>query len=87
MLILSKDKSALCKLQLTVSFHRDKPRLDLREYYLDDSGEYRPSRKGITIPTPGLADDIATALQRGSEELRRLTAGGGFGSGTAEEDS
>lgn len=38
--------------------------IDVRTFWLDDSDEWRPSKKGIAIPVD-LAEDVAAAIQKG----------------------
>lgn len=38
--------------------------IDIRTFWSDDSGEWRPSKKGIAIPIE-LAPQIAEAVQKG----------------------
>ena len=40
--------------------------IDIRTFWLDDSDEWRPSKKGIAIPIE-LAGDVADAMRKGLE--------------------
>lgn len=49
------------RLRLTVQPYRGAPRIDLRLWYVDASGELQPGKKGMTVPTDAVAD-LVTAL-------------------------
>lgn len=37
--------------------------IDVRQYYKDSDGEFKPTRKGVTFP-PDLLQDVITALKK-----------------------
>ena len=50
---------SVIRVQKTI--YKDKTYLDIRKYYLEeDSGEFKPTRKGITIPIE-LAENVLKA--------------------------
>ena len=51
---------SVIRVQKTI--YKDKTYLDIRKYYLEeDSGEFKPTRKGITIPIE-LAEKVEMAI-------------------------
>ena len=68
MLKQHKGLVCVCRRKATVSIFRNKPMVNIREYY-DKDGEEMPGRKGISLPTEqwlklrdGL-DALSAALQ------------------------
>ena len=47
---------------------RKRQYIEVRTYYMDNEGEWKPTRKGITL-TPELMKDVHTALGTALEEL------------------
>ena len=47
---------------------RKRQYIEVRAYYMDDEGEWKPTRKGITL-TPDLMKEVHTALGTALEEL------------------
>lgn len=37
--------------------------IDIRQYYLDDDGKFKPTKKGVTFP-PDLLQDIINGLKK-----------------------
>jgi len=51
---------SVIRVQKTI--YKEKTYLDIRKYYLEeDSGEFKPTRKGITIPIE-LAENVEMAI-------------------------
>jgi len=42
--------------------YRDRKYIDIRQYYKDREGEFRPTKKGVTF-SPDLLDDVIESLQ------------------------
>ncbi len=61
-------KNSLEKIRIEKREYKGKEFIDMRTYYLDDSGEWKPSPKGITFKVE-LLEDIISALE--SERTRR----------------
>jgi hypothetical protein len=58
---------AFGRIRFSVSTWRGRERLDIREYYQDEaSGEWLPTRKGISLPR-----DFLPELLEGVEALRK----------------
>jgi len=53
------EKNSLTSIKICTSSVNGSPRVDIREYYTDkESGEKRPSKKGINIPLTRLSNLI-----------------------------
>jgi len=48
--VYSFEKNALEEVRASLSTFRGKQYLDLRVYYKADDGEYKPTKKGLTLP-------------------------------------
>lgn len=60
-LVHSFMKNALEEVRVSVSTFKGKKYIDFRVYYQDDSGEYKPSKKGIAI-SPELLPELEKAI-------------------------
>lgn len=60
-LVHSFMKNALEEVRVSVSAYKGKKYVDLRVYYQDDNGEYKPSKKGIAI-SPDLLPELENAI-------------------------
>jgi hypothetical protein len=60
-LVHSFMKNALEEIRVSVSTYKGKKYVDLRVYYQDDNGEYKPSKKGIAI-SPELLPELENAI-------------------------
>jgi len=52
------EKSALERIQIEMKEYKKKKYLDIRTYYRSDEGEWKPTKKGVTIPPEALEDLI-----------------------------
>lgn len=52
-LIAQFEKNATEVVRVSITEFRGRKLIDLRVYYTDDEGEYRPTRKGISISVDG----------------------------------
>ena len=52
-LIAQFEKNATEVVRVSITEFRGRKLIDLRVYYTDDEGEYRPTRKGIAIAVDG----------------------------------
>ncbi len=59
------------EVRATVREYRGRTYIDLRIYYMDNSGEWRPTRKGIALSTEFLTD-LRTCVNKFEEELKAL---------------
>ena len=60
-LVSSIDKSLGNRIHVRISRFKDRDYLDIRNYYEDDAGEWKPTRKGISVPVE-FYDDVMKAL-------------------------
>ena len=66
-------KSTDRQLRITLQEYRQDPVLDVRFYYLDGkSGEWRPTRQGITLTSSDMIEDLMKVLPQASTELISL---------------
>lgn len=56
-------KNALEEVRASISRFRGKEYIDLRVYYKADDGEYRPSKKGVTL-VPELLKELEEAVRK-----------------------
>jgi hypothetical protein len=56
-------KNALEEIRASIRHYRGKEYIDLRVYYQADDGEYRPSKKGITV-SPDLFREVEEAVKK-----------------------
>lgn len=49
-LVRAIDKSLGNRIHIRISEFKDRDYLDIRNYYEDDAGEWKPTRKGIAVP-------------------------------------
>ena len=65
-LVHSFDRSPTEQIQVALSRYKGKTYVDLRIYYKASDGEYRPTKKGITVSPdllPELGESIRLALK------------------------
>jgi len=60
-LVRAIDKGLGNRIHIRISEFRERDYLDIRNYYEDDAGEWKPTRKGIAIPVE-FYDDLMDAL-------------------------
>ncbi|MCR4403860.1 MAG: transcriptional coactivator p15/PC4 family protein [Candidatus Acetothermia bacterium] len=68
-LIKAFERGAGQQLQIRLINFRGREYLDLRNFYLDENNEWKPTRKGIAIPTE-LYEELMAALQEVGEILK-----------------
>ena len=68
MLIGEIQKNATEKLKVLISEFKGFTFLDIRIYYEDDQGEYKPTRKGITLKKEDI-EPLIKLLQEGDKKL------------------
>ncbi len=67
-LIHSFAKNALEEIRVSLNVFRGRQYIDIRTYYKSDEGEYRPSKKGVTL-SPELLPDLQEAVNKLAETL------------------
>ena len=60
-LVSAIDKSLDNRIHVRISRFKDRDYLDIRNYYEDDAGEWKPTRKGVSVPVE-FYDDVMKAL-------------------------
>ncbi len=66
--VYSFQKNALEEVRASITSFRGKKYFDIRVYYKADDGEFKPSKKGITL-APSLIEDIEEAIKKLKEAL------------------
>jgi len=67
-LVHSFMKNALEEIRVSISTFKGKKYLDIRVFYQDDSGEFKPSKKGVAL-SPELLGELEAALSKVKETL------------------
>jgi hypothetical protein len=62
-LIHAFPKNPLEEIRVSLTVFKKKQYIDLRVYYKGDDGEYRPSKKGITVSLD-LLPDLVEAIEK-----------------------
>ncbi|MBU1050209.1 transcriptional coactivator p15/PC4 family protein [Candidatus Bipolaricaulota bacterium] len=60
-LVRAIDKGLGNRIHIRISRFKDRDYLDIRNYYEDDAGEWKPTRKGISVPVE-FYDDVMESL-------------------------
>jgi len=56
-------KNDFSKIVLSIDTFNDKTFLSIRQYYKNDDGEFKPTKKGVTVP-PDKINALVQALQK-----------------------
>lgn len=67
--VYSFSKNALEEVRASITSFKGKKYLDIRIYYKTDDGDYKPSKKGITL-SPALIDEIEEAVRRVKDAIK-----------------
>lgn len=67
-LVHSFDRSSTEQVQVSLSTYKGKTYVDLRIYYKASDGEYRPTKKGITL-SPDLLSELGEAVRKLIEKV------------------
>ena len=67
-LVHSFDRSATEQVQVSLSKYKGKTYADIRIYYKADGGEYRPTKKGITV-SPAQLPELGEAIRKLMEKV------------------
>ena len=68
MLITEVEKNMKERIRISIEEYRGSTFIDLRVYWQDEQGEWRPSKKGIALNDECI-DPVIEALQKASKEL------------------
>ena len=60
-LVSAIDKGLGNRIHIRISRFKDRDYLDIRNFYEDDAGEWKPTRKGVSVPVE-FYDDLMAAL-------------------------
>lgn len=61
------EKNPIERIQVELKEYRKKQYLDIRTYYRSDDGDWKPTKKGVTIP-PDCMEDLLQAVIKINEE-------------------
>lgn len=61
------EKNPIERIQVELKEYRKKQYLDIRTYYRSDDGDWKPTKKGVTIP-PDSMEDLVQAVNKINEE-------------------
>ena len=67
-LVRAIDRGLGNRIHIRISEFRDRDYLDIRNYYEDDAGEWKPTRKGIAVPVE-FYDELMDALAAAKAEI------------------
>ena len=67
-LVRAIDKSLGNRIHIRISRFKDRDYLDIRNYYEDDAGEWKPTRKGIAVPVE-FYDELMESLTAAKDEI------------------
>ena len=69
-LVRTIDKGLGNRIHIRISRFKDRDYLDIRNYYEDDAGEWKPTRKGIAVPVE-FYDELMESLTAAKEEIAK----------------
>jgi len=69
-LVRAIDKGLGNRIHIRISRFKDRDYLDIRNYYEDDAGEWKPTRKGIAVPVE-FYDELMESLVAAKDEIGR----------------
>jgi len=67
-LVRAIDKGLGNRIHIRISEFRERDYLDIRNYYEDDAGEWKPTRKGIAIPVE-FYDELMEGLTAANDTI------------------
>lgn len=56
-------KSETTKIKVSQSEYNGVPRVDIREYYMSDDGEWRPTKRGVSVKEE-MFDDLKKIINK-----------------------
>lgn len=60
------------RLRVSLENFKGRDYIDLRIYYQEDNGEWKPTKKGVTV-SPEKIDEIISFFSKAKEELSKLS--------------
>jgi hypothetical protein len=70
MLIGEIERNATERVRISTESYKGRDYLDVRIYYQDNNGEWKPTKKGVTI-SPEKIDELSELVKKASEELKK----------------
>ena len=70
MLIGEIQKNSTEKIRVSIESYKGHEFIDVRVYYEDDTGEWRPTKKGIAIPTDK-AEELLALIKKAYGEISK----------------
>jgi len=67
-LVRAIDKGLGNRIHIRISRFKDRDYLDIRNYYEDGAGEWKPTRKGIAVPVE-FYDELMESLTAAKDEI------------------
>ena len=68
MLIAELEKNPTEQIRVSIEEYRNSVFVDLRVYWQDKDGEWKPSKRGIALPAQAI-DGVIAALRKGKKAL------------------
>ncbi|MBU0533202.1 MAG: transcriptional coactivator p15/PC4 family protein [Candidatus Omnitrophica bacterium] len=65
------EKNGNNKIRVSISEFKGNNYIDVRVYYEDDEGEYKPTKKGVTF-TPELISQVIDGLLQAEKEIKNF---------------
>ena len=72
-LVRAIDRGLGDRIHVRVSQFKGRVYLDVRNFYEDDAGEWKPTRKGVSVPVEFYAE-LMDALVAAKSQIDRITA-------------
>ncbi len=63
------ERNSMERIRVSVETYKNHIFIDLRTYFEDDEGEWRPTKKGITIQ-PDKVDEVNDLIKKADEVVR-----------------
>jgi hypothetical protein len=73
-LVQAIDKGLGNRIHVRISRFKERDYLDIRNFYEDEGGEWKPTRKGIAVPVE-FYDELMKALASAKEQIAKRAKG------------
>ena len=67
--VIDISKNSITIIRIATREYNDKSFVDIRQFYKDDSGEYKPTQKGITL-SPEKLSELIEALHKIEKQVK-----------------
>jgi len=64
------ERNATERIRVSTESYKGRDYLDIRIYYQDNEGEWKPTRKGVTV-SPEKAEEFSDLIKKASEEMSK----------------